>query len=132
MANSRVTSNRRVLVWAHILVGTVSAALYVNCNDAGVLQFTRAYGNGAVPWLVAVILLPYVISAIYSLSVVTDNRIRLWIFLFVLAALSACSTALLVGTFGVQLDGQDLTELLCAQVVALFLCSAWLLNVGLK
>jgi len=90
LQNKRHALDRRVLLWAHVLLGVATCSLYiyrVNLPLAASLAPNAGYFE---LWIALPIIVPYLASARFSWSAYSDpyvihNRVRLAAFIFVLA-----------------------------------------------
>jgi hypothetical protein len=100
LAVERRLAHRRLLAWVHATQALLITFLYLSQVNFGGFVYTTRGAGVSVIILAAPALLPYVISGIFSRRVVTDDRVRLVIFIFVLTAGTVFIGFLLLGTFG--------------------------------
>jgi hypothetical protein len=94
----RRARNQRVLLWAHAAFALISAALYLNRINLGGLALS---GSLFLVLLVIIpILIPYLISVVYSLRVVTADSKRVPLFVLLLTLGCTVMGCLLTGVFG--------------------------------
>ena len=82
----RLVFNRRLLLFAHVLLGLFAAFWYLSYIDFSHFMYWRRSAGLAVILVSAPASLPYLVSGVYSWRVVTDRRLGLWVFLMVLVA----------------------------------------------
>lgn len=98
----RFVFNRKLLVFAHILVGFCAAFWYLSHIDFSHFAYWRRGAGTAVIMIAAPAILPYLISAVYSWRVVTDRRLGVWAFLVVLIAGAVLVNLLILGLLGID------------------------------
>lgn len=126
LMDERRAFNRKLLVFAHILVGAFSAAVYLNRVDLAGFPYWASRSGLGVIFMAAPALVPYAVSAVYSWRVATHRRLRLFFFLIVLVGLSVLMGLLISGALGAAVQGPELVYAAGAQA-GIYLWAAELL-----
>ena len=121
--------NRRLLVFAHVVVGFLAAFWYLSHIDLSHLPYWRRGASFAVILISAPATLPYLVSAVYSWRVVTYRSLGVWIFLVVLVAGAVLVNLLIAGRLGIDVHEVGIVQGVTLQGL-LYVCAAeMLLNV---
>jgi hypothetical protein len=78
--------NRALLLWVHIALATIAGLLYLSSTDLTRFAYWRRSASAGSVMIAAIALMPYLLSAVHSRRLVSHLRVRLWIFVAVLAA----------------------------------------------
>jgi hypothetical protein len=97
--------NRKLLVFAHVVVGFLSVVWYLSQIDFGHFPYWKSRSGLGVIFIAAPAIVPYVISAVYSWQVVTHRRLGVFLFLVVLVAGAGLMGLLLSGVLGIEVNG---------------------------
>lgn len=91
---TRLGTNRKVVLYAHCVLGLVSGLVYLGTQDLRHFAYwARGAGTMSIVWALPA-LLPYILSLLFSYRLVNHLRIRTWLFIAVLASGAAVSIAL--------------------------------------
>jgi hypothetical protein len=101
----RLVFNRKLLVFAHILVGFFSAVVYLSRVDLAGFPYWRSRAGLGIIFIAAPAIVPYAISAVYSWRVATHRRLGVWLFLIVLVAVSVLMGLIFSGILGIDVRG---------------------------
>ena len=112
----RLIHNRALLVGSHVTLASVVAVAYLSQLHLWQHTYWSRVGLSIASTLVPP-LFPYLVSAIYSRSLVTPNRPRLAAFIVFLIISTAVITSLLLGRFG-SVGWGTLLAVFVAQTVA--------------
>ena len=121
--------NRRLLLFAHVLVGLFAAFWYLSHIDFSHFQYWRRGAGLAVIFVSAPATLPYLVSAVYSWRVVTDHQFRVWVFLTVLVAGAVLVNLLVSGGLGIDAREVGMLQAAGLQTVAYVWAAEMLLHV---
>jgi hypothetical protein len=94
----QLASNRKVILWAHILLGMLAAMVYVSALDLAGFRYWSMQAGVRVIVLALPALVPYIISAIVAtLLVGPQHHLRVWFFLSIVTVGTVLGALLLVG-----------------------------------
>jgi len=96
----RIVIHRRLLAWTHTVLAFIVALVYLSQIDFSHFAYWRLGSGLGITFMLGPPLFPYVLSAIHSRKVVTDDRVRLAGFILVLIVGSVLMGLLLRGAFG--------------------------------
>ena len=125
----RLVFNRRLLVFAHVLVGLFAALWYLSHIDFSHFMYWRRGAGLAVIFVSAPATLPYLVSAVYSWRVVTDRRPGVWVFLMVLVAGAVLVNLLVSGRLGIDVREVGMLQAAGLQTAAYVWAAEMLLHV---
>jgi len=118
--------NRRLLVFAHVVVGFLAAFWYLSHIDLSHFPYWRRGAGFAIILISAPATLPYLVSAVYSWRVVTYRSLGVWIFLGVLVAGAVLVNLLVTGRLGIDAHEVGIVQAATLQGV-LYVCAAEML-----
>ena len=111
----QLASNRKVILWAHILLGVLAAMVYLSGLDLAGFRYWSMHAGVRVIVLALPALVPYIISAIVAtLLVGPQHHIRVWFFLSIVSVGTVSGALLLSGAVKIDVGSLDLS--LTAQV----------------
>jgi hypothetical protein len=96
----RRVRNQRVLSWVHTVLALITAAFYLNQINLGRFEYWHLGGSFEVLLVIIPVVLPYLISVVYSRRVVTGASKRVALFSLLLTLGFALMVCLLTGIFG--------------------------------
>jgi hypothetical protein len=76
----RLVFERRLLVWVHLLLGFAAALSYLSTLDLH-FRFWRSGGGAVLMGRLLPPMLPYLVSATYTRTLVAVDRLGLWLFM---------------------------------------------------
>jgi hypothetical protein len=128
-ACERLVFNRRLLLFAHVLLALFAAFWYLSYIDFSHFMYWRRSAGLAVIFISAPASLPYLVSGVYSWRVVTDRRLGLWAFLMVLVAGAVLVNLLVSDRLGIDVREVGIFQAAGLQTVAYVWAAEMLLHV---
>jgi hypothetical protein len=125
----RLVFNRRLLVFAHVLLGLFAVFWYLSYIDLSHFMYWRRGASFAVIFISAPATLPYLVSGVYSWRVVTDRRLGIWVFLTVLVAGAVLVNLLVSGRLAINVREVGILQAIALQTVAYVWSAEMLLHV---
>lgn len=125
----RLVFNRRLLVFAHVLLGLFGVFWYLSYIDFSHFMYWRRGAGLAVIVVSAPATLPYLVSGVYSWRVVTDRRLGISVFLMVLVAGAVLVDLLVSGCLGIDVREVGILQAIALQTVAYVWAAEMLLHV---
>jgi hypothetical protein len=125
----RLGFNRRLLVFAHALLGLFTAFWYLSNIDLSHFMYWRRNAGLAVILISAPATFPYLVSGVYSWRVVTGRRLGIWVFLMVLVAGAVLVNLFVSGRLGIDVGEVGILQAAGLQTVAYVLAAEMLLHV---
>jgi hypothetical protein len=101
--------NRKVILWAHVVLGMLAAMVYLSGLDLAGSRFWTVNSGARAIFLALPALAPYIISAIISTLLVGCQHIRIWLFVSILTAGTVLGALMLLGVVKVDVGSLDLS-----------------------
>jgi len=120
--------NRKLLLWIHTAAALSSALIYLSRISVGA-TFWFATGGTAAILLASPVLVPYLVSAVYSSSVVTGIRWRVYTFIVILLLGTVLVDLAVSGVFGAFEQPMIFLGMLGAQLMTYVWSASFLLDV---
>lgn len=107
LMDERLLFNRKLLTFAHVMVGLLSAFWYFAQIDRGHYPYWHSRVGLAAVAIVAPAVVPYVVSGVYAWRVATHRRLRVLAFLMVLIAGAILMGMLFSGALGIRFNAVE-------------------------
>ena len=127
--DERLLFNRKLLTFAHVMVGFLSALWYLTQNDLGHYPYWQSRAGLGILLMASPAVVPYVVSGVYAWRVVTHRRLGVLVFLVLLVAGAVLVGLLSSGALGIKFSAVDWLATAMGQAFAYVWAAELLLHV---
>jgi len=121
--------NQKLLIFAHVMVGFLSAFWYLTQIDFGHYPYWQSRAGLGVLLIASPAVVPYIVSGVYAWRVVTHRRLGVMVFLVVLVAGAVLTGLLSSGALGIKYNAVEWLATATGQTFAYVWAAELLLHV---